>query len=69
MSTKPIDIAGYYQSYIDSYIACDVREITNVLDTGLFLHFITLLATRTAQELNLASIGKDLGVDSSTVRR
>ena len=31
--------------------------------------FITLLATRTAQELNLASIGKDLGADSSTVRR
>ncbi|HHT23909.1 MAG TPA: ATP-binding protein [Clostridiaceae bacterium] len=66
---EKIDIAGYYQSYIDSYIARDVREITNVLDTGLFLHFITLLATRTAQELNLASIGKDLGVDSSTVRR
>jgi predicted AAA+ superfamily ATPase len=66
---EKIDVAGYYQSYIDSYIARDVREITNVLDTGLFLHFITLLATRTAQELNLASIGKDLGVDSSTVRR
>lgn len=64
-----IDVAGYYQSYVDSYIVRDVREITNVLDTGQFLHFITLLATRTAQELNLASIGKDLGVDSSTVRR
>lgn len=66
---EEIDIAGYYQSYVDSYIARDVRDITNVLDTGQFLHFITLLATRTAQELNLASIGKDLGVDSSTVRR
>jgi predicted AAA+ superfamily ATPase len=66
---EKIDIAGYYQSYVNSYIARDVREITNVLDTGQFLHFITLLATRTAQELNLASIGKDLGVDSSTVRR
>jgi len=66
---KNIDVAGYYQSYIDSYIARDVREITNVLDTGQFLHFMTLLAICTAQELNLASIGKDLGVDSSTVRR
>ncbi|MDI9469256.1 MAG: ATP-binding protein [Bacillota bacterium] len=64
-----IDITGYYRSYVDSYIARDVREITNVLDTGQFLHFISLLATRTAQELNLAGIAKDLGVDSSTVRR
>ncbi len=66
---EKIDIAGYYQSYVDSYIARDVREITNVFDTGQFLHFITLLATRTAQELNLAGIGRELGVDSSTVRR
>ena len=37
---EEIDIAGYYQSYVDSYIARDVRDITNVLDTGQFLHFI-----------------------------
>lgn len=64
-----IDVQGYYQSYVDTYVSRDVREISNVLDTGLFLRFISLLATRTAQELNLASLARELAVDSSTVRR
>lgn len=63
------DVSGYYQSYVESYIARDVREITNVMDSGLFRQFMSLLAMRTAQELNLAGLSKDLGIDSSTVRR
>lgn len=64
-----IDISGYYQSYVDTYISRDVREITNVMDTHLFLRFVKLLATRTGQELNLSSLARDLAVDASTIRR
>lgn len=64
-----MDVQGFYQSYLDSYLARDVRSITNVLDTGLYLRFIRLLATRTGQELNLSTLARELSVDSTTIRR
>jgi hypothetical protein len=60
---------GFYSSYLQTYLARDVKEITNVLDTGKFLQFVSLAAARTAQELNLASFSRDLGIDGTTVRR
>ena len=60
---------GFYSSYLQTYLARDVKDITNVLDTGKFLQFVSLVATRTAQELNLASFSRDLGIDGTTVRR
>ncbi len=60
---------GFYSSYLQTYLARDVKEITNVLDTGKFLQFVSLVAARTAQELNLASFSRDLGIDGTTVRR
>ncbi|MDD2522325.1 MAG: ATP-binding protein [Anaerolineaceae bacterium] len=68
--TQPaITVEGFYNSYLQTYIARDVREITNVMDTSKFLQFVALLATRTAQELNLAGLSRDLMIDSTTVRR
>ena len=68
--TQPaVTVEGFYNSYLQTYIARDVREITNVMDTGKFLQFIALLATRTAQELNLAGLSRDLMIDGTTVRR
>ena len=60
---------SFYSSYLQTYLARDVRDITNVLDTGKFLQFVSLAAARTAQELNLASFSRDLGIDGTTVRR
>lgn len=68
--TQPaVTVEGFYNSYLQTYIARDVREIINVMDTGKFLQFIALLATRTAQELNLAGLSRDLMVDGTTTRR
>lgn len=69
LTQEAVTVEGFYSSYLQTYIARDVREITNVLDTGKFLQFISLLATRTAQELNLSSLSRDLMIDGTTVRR
>ena len=69
LTQEAVTKEGFYSSYLQTYLARDVKEITNVLDTGKFLQFVSLVAARTAQELNLASFSRDLGIDSTTVRR
>ena len=69
LTQDAVTIDGFYSSYLQTYLARDVRDITNVMDTGRFLQFVSLLATRTAQELNLASLSRSLGIDGTTVSR
>ena len=69
LTQETVTIDGFYSSYLQTYLALDVREITNVMDTGKFMQFVSLLATRTAQELNLASLSRALGIDGTTAGR
>ena len=69
LTQSSITLDGFYSSYLQTYLARDVKEITNVLDTGKFLQFVNLVAARTAQELNLSGYSRDLGIDGTTVRR
>jgi len=62
---KPVD---FYQSYIQSYIERDVRNILNVSSLSLFRTFLGLVAGRAGQILNLSSISNDLGLDLKTIR-
>ncbi|HPR35277.1 MAG TPA: ATP-binding protein [Anaerolineaceae bacterium] len=68
--TQPkIDVENYYASYVQTYLERDVRLITNIADEGQFVRFIRLVAARSAQELNLAALSRELGVDAKTCRR
>jgi predicted AAA+ superfamily ATPase len=64
---KDVDWGTFYLSYLQTYIECDVRELS-VVDEVLFLKFIGVLAARTAQELNYTSIANDVGVSQPTVK-
>lgn len=63
-----IDIDNFYASYVQTYLERDVKFITNVSDEGQFLRFIRLIAARTAQELNLTALARELGVTGKTCR-
>lgn len=58
----------WYSSYFQTYLERDVRQILKVKDLTTFEQFVRLLAGRTGQELNLNSIGGDVGVTHTTVR-
>ena len=64
-----VDRDLFFSSYLQTYIARDVGDITHILDTNAFINFIRLLASRTAQELNLNSLGVAIGIDATTARR
>ena len=64
---QDIDAAGFYDSYLQTYVERDVRQVKNVLNLGLFQRFISLLAGRIGQLFNQQSLAVELGVDNKTV--
>lgn len=54
--------------YLATYVQRDVRQVVNVTDLDAFTAFLKLAAGRTGQELNLSSLGADVGVSHNTVR-
>ncbi len=59
-------IAGYWQSYLQTYIERDIRTVANIGSLQDFGSFIGLLAALTAQEINHNQLGRELGIDRKT---
>lgn len=58
----------YLDDYINSYIEKDVVLAAGIQKSREFLKFVRLLAGRVGEILDFASIGRDAGVDSKTVK-
>ena len=54
--------------YVTTYLQRDVRQVLNVADLEAFTTFLRLCAGRTAQEVNLSTLGGDAGVSHNTAR-
>ena len=59
----------YYSMYVSTYIERDVRNLTQVGDTLSFLKFMTALASRIGQLLNLNSVANEVGITITTAQR
>ena len=57
----------YYRDYLDTYVEKDLRQMISVKDLNAFLRFITLLAGRVGQVVNLSSLSGEVGVSSTTL--
>ncbi|MEZ0542921.1 ATP-binding protein [Fibrella arboris] len=64
---QDIDAVSFYDSYLQTYVERDVRQVKNILNLGLFQRFIQLLAGRIGQLFNQQSLAVELGVDNKTV--
>jgi len=65
---RHLDPVRWYADYITTYVERDVRQVKDIGDLRAFRTFLTLAAGRTAQEINLSSIGGDAGVSHNTAR-
>lgn len=63
---QELDPEDFYGSYLQTYIERDIRALISIKDENLFLKFISCVAARTAQEVNLSDIGRDVGIDGKT---
>ncbi len=58
----------FFESYVQTYIEKDIKNLTHVSNEMDFLKFMQALAARTAQLLNYADLAKDIGVSQPTIK-
>ena len=53
----------FYSSYLTTYIERDVRELSDAIDSLKFFRFITAVAARCSQMVNVAEIARDADIN------
>jgi predicted AAA+ superfamily ATPase len=65
---RHVPASRWLADYVATYVQRDVREVLAIGDLRTFTTFLRLCAGRTAQEVNLSSLGADVGVSYNTIR-
>jgi hypothetical protein len=65
---RHIPPARWLADYVATYVQRDVRQVLAVGDLRAFTTFLHIAAGRTGQEVNLSSLGADVGVSFNTIR-
>jgi predicted AAA+ superfamily ATPase len=60
---------AYFNSYLNTYIQKDLRNMLNVSDLNAFTLFLRLLASRASQILNMSDMAKETGYSVTTITR
>ncbi len=58
----------WYNSYVETYLERDVRQLVNVRNLSAFQRFLRMCAARTGQLLNLSSLASDCGITHNTAK-
>ena len=61
------DSKEVYESYYETYLERDVRQIINVQNLSAFRHFIALCAGRVGSEFNASALSQEVGVSNQTI--
>lgn len=61
-------LSAFYNSYLQTYIDRDLRDIFKVSKISDFHRFLSLCAARTAQILNISDLAKDAGISVNAAR-
>jgi predicted AAA+ superfamily ATPase len=69
MYADELDLQMFYAAYAKTYLERDVRELTQVGDELKFIKFMTAIASRTSQMLNLSSVANEVGISAPTAER
>lgn len=67
--TAPRRRASWFDSYIDTLLQRDVRELAHLEQLTEIPHLLQLLATRSATLLNLAELSRASGLTQTTLKR
>lgn len=59
----------YYNSYVNTYLQRDIKDLTQVGDELAFFRFMTSCAARTSQMVNYADMAKDVGISAPTAKQ
>lgn len=63
---KRLTTERYFQSYLQSYVERDVRQLTQVGDQAAFVRLMRSAAMRTGQQLVYSDLARDAGISPKT---
>ena len=59
----------YFESYLDTYLTRDIRDLEQVADETAYMNFIRIVAARTATTVNYEALAQEAGVTAPTAKR
>lgn len=59
----------FFESYIDTYLSRDIRDLKQVGDLNTFLKFIKIVAARTATNVNYEVLADETGISAPTAKQ
>ena len=59
----------YFESYLDTYLSRDIRDLEQVADETAYLNFIRIVAARTATTVNYEALAQEAGITAPTAKR
>ena len=59
----------YFESYLDTYLTRDIRDLGQVADETAYLNFIRIVAARTATNVNYEALAQEAGVSAPTAKK
>ena len=63
-----INLEMFYESYLDTYLTRDVRDLEQVVNQTAFINFIKIVAARTATNVNYEALAQETGVSAPTAK-
>lgn len=65
---QDVDWAQYYESYLETYISRDIKDLSQVADEIAFLNFMSVVAARTATNVNYETLANEVGISAPTAK-
>ena len=59
----------YFESYLDTYLSRDIRDLGQVADETAYMNFIKIVAARTATNVNYDMLAQETGVSAPTAKK
>lgn len=66
---QDVDRAQYYESYLETYISRDIKDLTQIADETAFLNFMSVVAARTATNVNYETLANEVGISAPTAKQ
>ena len=65
---KNVNLQIFFESYLDTYITRDIRDLEQVANETAFINFLRAVASRTATVVNYEALANDVGISAPTAK-
>ena len=59
----------YFESYLDTYLSRDIRDLEQVADETSYMNFLKIAAARTATNVNYEAMAQEAGISPPTAKK